>query len=402
MTKHIVIAGSGFAGTWAALAAARALSLAGQEEAVAVTVVSPEATLQIRPRLYEAAFDEMAPETGPLFAAAGVRHLAGVVTAVDSQARRIGVKDRDGMETALPYDRFVLATGSSLFRPDIPGLAEHAFDVDQLEGARRLHAHLESLAARPDTPTRNSVVVVGGGFTGIELAAELPARLRTILGQDTSPRVVVLERAPAVGWELGDGPRPIIEEALADAGVESIAGAGAAAIDATGVTTTDRRRIDAATVVWTAGMRASPIAALIPGAHDTLGRVAADRFLRAQGVPGIFVAGDVALAATDDAGNTALMSCQHALKLGRVAGHNAAAELVGLPLHPYSQPLYVTCLDLGPWGAVQTQGWERDVVLVRDEAKALKRDINTVWIYPPEPDRETAFKLADPAFEIVG
>ncbi|MBI1179621.1 MAG: NAD(P)/FAD-dependent oxidoreductase [Alphaproteobacteria bacterium] len=402
MTKQILIAGSGFAGTWAALAAARAVSLAGKEGEIAVTVVSPEPALHMRPRLYETAFDEMTPGIGPLLEAVGVRHLPGTVSDVDTAGRRVTVAGKDGTERVLSYDRFVLATGSTLFRPAIPGLAEHAFDVDQFDGATRLHDHLTALAGRPDTPARNTVVVVGGGFTGIELATKLPARLRSILGPDAAVRVVVLERAPAVGWELGDGPRPVIEEALADAGVESRTGAAAGAIDAGGVVTTSGERIEAATVVWTAGMRASPLAARIPGAHDALGRLAADRYLRAQGVPGVFVAGDVALAATDDDGNTALMSCQHALKLGRVAGHNAAAELAGLPLHPYSQALYVTCLDLGPWGAVQTEGWDRRVVLTRGEAKALKREINTKWIYPPAPDRQAAFTLADPAYEIVG
>ncbi len=107
------------------------------------------------------------------------------------------------------------------------------------------------------------------------------------------------------------------------------------------------------------------------------------------------------MAATDDDGNTALMCCQHALSLGRVAGHNAAAELLGLPTVRYSQPEYVTCLDLGPWGAVYTEGWERQVKLVREEAKSLKRRINTEWIYPPKADREAALAAADPAFVVV-
>ena len=91
----------------------------------------------------------------------------------------------------------------------------------------------------------------------------------------------------------------------------------------------------------------------------------------------------------------------HALSLGRVAGHNAAAELVGLATHPYSQPKYVTCLDLGPWGAVYTEGWDRQVKMQRAEAKDLKRSINTQWIYPPKADREAAFAVANPDYVIV-
>lgn len=148
-------------------------------------------------------------------------------------------------------------------------------------------------------------------------------------------------------------------------------------------------------------MRAHPLAAQIDGDHDRFGRIHADQYLHARGVQGVFVTGDVALAATDEAGNAAAMSCQHALSLGRVAGYNAGAELAGLPLHPYSQPKYVTCLDLGPWGAVYTEGWDRQVHLSGKEAKELKRTINTQVIYPPEANREAAFAVANPDFVIV-
>ena len=127
----------------------------------------------------------------------------------------------------------------------------------------------------------------------------------------------------------------------------------------------------------------------------------ADPDPRANRVKDVFVTGDVARAATDDAGNYALMCCQHALSLGRVAGHNAAAELVGLPLHPYSQPKYVTFIDLGPWGALYTEGWDRQIRLTREDAKAIKTDINTKWIYPPAPDRDAAFAVSSPDYIIV-
>ncbi len=79
MTKDIVIAGSGFAGMWAAISAARAIALAGREKDVRVTIVSPSANLAIRPRLYEAVLDDMNPNIAPLLDAVGVRHIAGLV-----------------------------------------------------------------------------------------------------------------------------------------------------------------------------------------------------------------------------------------------------------------------------------------------------------------------------------
>lgn len=401
MTQHIVIAGSGFAGTWSALSAARAVALAGKEREVEITVVSPTPNLCIRPRLYETVFEEMAPDLAPLFAAVGVRHLAGTVETIHAEGHALDVLGADGKRDTLPYDRFVLAAGSRLFLPDIPGLEAHSFNVDQLASAMALDAHLRALAGRPETAARNTVVVAGGGFTGIETVAEMPRRLREIFGDDARIRVVVLEQAPAIGPDLGPVPRPVIEEALAECGVEVITGAGATAIDPDGVTTSSGARIATHTVVWTAGARANPLAAQIAGEHDRFGRVHADQYLHAKRVADVFVTGDVAMVATDDQGHVASMSCQHALSLGRVAGHNAAAELVGLPLHPYSQPKYVTCLDLGAWGAIFTEGWDRQVKLTREVGKATKRAINTEWIYPPRADREAAFATANPDHVIV-
>lgn len=107
--------------------------------------------------------------------------------------------------------------------------------------------------------------------------------------------------------------------------------------------------------------------------------------------------------ACDEVGNFAVMSCQHAIPLGRYAGNNAAAELIGVAPMIYSQPKYVTCLDLGAWGAVYTEGWERTVSPPTDtaEAKQLKQQINSVWIYPPAADRATALAAADPLIPVA-
>ena len=82
-----------------------------------------------------------------------------------------------------------------------------------------------------------------------------------------------------------------------------------------------------------------------------------------------------------------MFSCQHALRLGKVAGENAARDLLALPLVPYRQTRYVTCLDLGRSGAVLTQGWDRVPQKTGDEAKAVKTQINRVRIYPPKGSR---------------
>ena len=401
MQKHIVIAGSGFAGTWAAISAARAVALAGKESEVGITVVSPLANLVIRPRLYEAAFENLSPDIQPLLDVIGVRHLPGTVTQITPDAHQVSVTRADGSQLVIDYDKFILATGSQLFTPPIPGLKKFSFNVDQLENAQQLDAHIKALSGCAETPARNTVVIAGSGLTGIETAAEMPDRLRAVLGGDAKIRVILVEQASAIGPHLGPAPRRVVEEALAECGVELMVDKAVVSIDAQGIELSSGERIESNTIVWTAGARAHPLAAQIPGEHDRLGRLAASPYLHAKGNPDIFVTGDVAHAATDDLGNFALMSCQHALSLGRVAGHNAAAELVDLPLHPYSQPKYVTCLDLGSWGALYTEGWDPKISLMREEAKSLKQEITTKWIYPPAPDREAAFAVANPDFVIV-
>jgi len=103
----------------------------------------------------------------------------------------------------------------------------------------------------------------------------------------------------------------------------------------------------------------------------------------------------------DELGNHALMTCQHAIPMGRHSGNNAAADLLGLQPVVYRQPKYVTCLDLGEWGATFSEGWERELKLHGQEGKDLKRQINSVWIYPPAADRALALAAADPLIAIV-
>ncbi|MFX6578788.1 FAD-dependent oxidoreductase [Acinetobacter baumannii] len=400
MSKRIIIAGSGFAGLWAALAAQRAIHLASQEQNVEVMMVSPSPNVGIRPRLYEAVLENMNPDISELLSVVGVKFLAGWVNKLDVNQQTIEVATTDGNKQNLSYDRFVLATGSTTFMPPIPGLKEYGFSVNTLEDAEKLDHHLKNLATKPANAARNTVVVAGGGLTGLETVTEMPERLRSILGE-MDVRVVLVDSSTDIGAAMGDQAATVIREALNELGVEGKAGLRVTALDATGVTLSNGEKIETETVIWTAGMRANPLASQIAGEKDNLGRLIGDAYLHAPEAKNIFVTGDTVKVPTDDLGNFNVMSCQHAMSLGRVAGYNAAAELVDLPLHPYSQPKYVTCVDLGPWGALYTEGWDRQVQFVREEAKKIKQEINTVWIYPPVADREAVFAIANPDFVIV-
>lgn len=396
-TQSIVVVGCGFAGLWSALGAARLLDKVGADaRSIEVALIAPEPVLHLRTRLHEAAPLSMRAPLLPLFEAVGVRYIQGRVERIRAGAHAVDAVDARGGQFELGYDKLVLASGSRLHRPDLPGLHDHAYSIDQTDEAAALDLHFARLADQPATVARNTVVVVGGGFTGIEVASELVGRLRALWGGAAPIRIELIEQAAELGPDIGPAMRPTIENALRELGVAWRLNTTVSAVDPHGLTTSDGRRIEADTVIWTAGLRADALAAQIEGPRDRLGRLHVTDDLRVAQCPDVFAAGDVALALTDGDGHHTLMSCQHARMMGRFAGHNVAAALVGVPALPYRQPNYVTCLDLGAWGAIHSEGWGREVKFVGAKAKAIKRFINTDLIYPPAPDRAAALAAADP------
>lgn len=400
MKKQILIVGSGFAGMWAAVSAARVADLNGSND-LQITVLAPRPELRVRPRFYEENVAGLVAPLTELFAELDVTFIAGNAERVDAKEKNVWYRGQNGETAALTYDRLILATGSQARRPAIPGLDRFAFDIDQLESALRFEKHLDGLAQQPDSPARNTVVVCGGGFTGIELATELPARLRERLGEDTQTKIIVVERGEKIGGRFSEALASVIADASAALGVEWRVNSEVAAIDADGVTLKSGERIAAATVVWTAGVEAHPLTRQIDAGRDVQGRLRVNDLLQVPGRPEVYAVGDTAHAQTDDRGHTALMTCQHAIQLGKFAGHNAAASLLNAEPYPYRQVNYVTCLDLGGWGAVYTEGWEQAVKCVREEAKKIKIAITNELIYPPAADRAVAFAAADPLAKFV-
>ena len=204
MSQKILIVGAGFAGVWGALGAARVLDGAGVRTSdVEITLISPKPELQIRPRLYESEPQRMAAPLRPLLDAVGVKFLEGSVEAISVHDKTVSVVSANGSTLSLAYNRLLLTSGSRLNRPPIPGLAEYAFSVDRIEDAVVLDNHLRELAKRPDSPARNTIAVVGCGFTGIEVATELPKRIRELFGADAAVRVVVIGSQDDIGPDLG-------------------------------------------------------------------------------------------------------------------------------------------------------------------------------------------------------
>ncbi len=392
MNDDVLIVGGGFAGAWAAAGVVRTRRAAGvSDERIRVTLINPADDMVIRPRLYESDPQQMRVPLDRFLGPIGVRRVAATVTGIDTTTQTVSAVERDGSLRDWRYDRLVLAAGSKTVRPTING-GEHLFDVDTLPSAAALHSHILCLRNRPAEAGIWTAVIVGAGFTGIELATELTERLAAV--SDGHPvRVVLVERATAVGPELGEGPRPEILRALEETGVEVFVNISVASVSPSTVTLSDGTVIDACTVVWTGGMRASDLTGQVPGERDAIGRLRVDEFLRVAGVPHVFAAGDTAAAVAED-GHVVMQSCQHAIPQGKFVGANVASDLLGLPLVPFAPNPYVTCLDLGSAGAVLTSGWERAVVQTGPDAKALKRLINAK-IYPALDDADTILLHAD-------
>ncbi|MEM9200931.1 MAG: FAD-dependent oxidoreductase [Actinomycetota bacterium] len=362
---RLVILGAGFAGIWAAIAARETVSSLAVD--IDIEVIAPQDRFVPRPRLYQANPEQITVPLREILEARRIQHVEATVTAIDPGDAIVRIIDADGVEDHRRYDRLIVATGSTLRPPPIE--QDHLHDIDTLETAKALDRRLGQLG--PDA----TVVVVGAGFVGVELACELPTRI-------PDARIVLLERATTVAPDMGPNPRPVIEAALAELGVEVRTGVSIESFDGATVTLADGEQFSAEVVVWAGGIQASSLTAQVPGDRDEHGRLSVDQTQRVRGQAAIFAAGDTAVP-LDESGQPVAQSAQHAMPQGTTAGHNAVADLSGAPLIELTTMPYGVCLDLGAAGAVFTQGWERDVALVGDDAKAIKRDIMNTWLYPP-------------------
>ena len=259
------------------------------------------------------------------------------------------------------YDRLVIALGSRL---EPAGAARHRARLRRRQLRRRLalDRHLQTL------PLGATVTVVGSGFTGVELATELAARFR----------VVLLERADGPGAE--PGRRPARDDRAAPS-TRSASRSGSAST----LRAHRRRHRPCGAAAWPR----IPCTRTLPAERDRAG----PPHHRAE--PGRTRA---APASTPPATwrtpwptttHVALMSCQHAIKLGQFAGHNAA-ERPARPSDAAVSPAHLSHVPgSGDAGAVQTEGWERRVLIAGAEVKTIKRQINPVWAALP-PSRSTA------------
>ena len=341
MTRlRVVIVGAGFGG----LAAARALSHAPAD----VVVIDAKNHHTFQPLLYQVATAALSPAAIAwpirhlLKTQANARVLMSQVVGVDGDARHVVTASGE----TIGYDQLVIAAGAahSYFGHDDAWPA-HAPGLKTLEDAldmrRRILSAVEraELAGRGEAaPSLTSFVVVGGGPTGVELAGAIAEIARDALKSEfrhidpAASRIVLVEAGPRI---LPTFPERLAADAarrLARYGVEVMTGATVMDIDAAGVALEDGR-IDAATVLWAAGVRAGALISGLPGEHDRAGRARVAADLSLPGHPDIFVIGDGAAASS--LGGTPVPGIAPAAKqMGAYVGQVIARRLSGRPAPP--------------------------------------------------------------------
>lgn len=375
---HLVILGGGHAGSSAAFAAARARELFNKGQKLEITLINQTEFLGIRPRYYQYELEATQVKLSEYLKPIGVNLYVDKVQNINLSAGEILCNNR-----LVTYDSLILALGSS---PNtlVPGSAEHCHDIDSYPAAKKFRDALEiHIVNKPHERCR--IVILGGGITGLELACELPVTIQKIYSklnlQAEYPEIVIMGRGK-ISDGLGIEPAKYINNALQFAKVTQVDNANIEKVEKNQVIYNNGMILAADFIVSTLGMSANHIIRNLEVEKDKLGRIIVNKYLQIPNRNNCFAVGDIA--ATEVAPDiVAPMSCQHGRPQGRYAGYNAAANLFACEMLEYSQPNYVTCIDLGAWGAVYTEGWERQVKLTGSDAKKLKRHINEERIYPP-------------------
>jgi NADH dehydrogenase len=337
-TPEVVIVGGGFGG----LAAARGLRRAP----VHVTLLDRHNHHLFQPLLYQVATAGLSPAeiASPirriLWRQRNTSVLLAEVTAVDPAAKRVVLSDG-----ALAYDTLILAPGATHsyfghdeWEPHAPGLKSLE---DALEIRRRALLAFERAEREADVEARRqwlTFVVIGGGPTGVEMAGAFGEIARNTLARDfrhidpRTARVILVEAGPRI---LPAYPDDLAEKAtrqLEGLGVQVWTGAPVTDVGEGGVRMGEDR-VAARTVVWAAGVQASPLARSLGAPLDRAGRVRVERDLTVPGHPDVFVVGD--LAALEQDGRLVPGVAPAAIQMGRHAASNVARALRGEPPLPF-------------------------------------------------------------------
>ncbi|MDF3300543.1 NAD(P)/FAD-dependent oxidoreductase [Streptomyces tropicalis] len=329
MQHRIVVLGAGYAGAVTAGRLARRL----RREDAAITLVNAEPDFVERVRLHQLATGQtLEPRPlGAMFVGTGVAFRQARVTGVDADRRSVALTGADGTGE-LPYDTLVYALGSAWNDQAVPGVAEHAHEIAGRPGALRLRERLAGLGAGA------SVVVVGGGLTGLEAVTEI-AEARPDLD-------VALAARGGLGDWLSPKGRRHLRKVVDRLGITVYEDTAVTAVEADRVTTADGASIPAEVTVWTTGFAVHPIARATTLEVSGTGRIVVDRTMRSVSHPDVYAVGDAALA-TGPGGKPLRMSCASGTPMAWLAAGVIAARLTGGKLPRVPLRYFNQCISLG-------------------------------------------------------
>lgn len=363
-TVRVVVVGAGFAG----FESARQISRKAQkpETNVAVTVVSADDFMVYTPLLPDVAgglLDARFVAVPLSQTLPGVDVVTGRVDSVDFDAKTLRYCGREGESSTLEWDRLVLTPGSVTRLFDIPGLADHARGLKTTTEALYLRDQLISqleLASRDGdadlVEQRRTFVIVGASYAGTELVTQMRALADEVAAErhfdPASVRFVLLDVASQVMPEVGDKLSRKVLDVLRRRGIEVRLETSLDSVAHDHVVLTDGSKVPTRTVVWAAGVTASPLIAKL-GLPTEKGRLKVGADLTVEDHPDVFAAGDAA--AVPDLANPGQVTpptAQHATRQGKVLARNVLASIgIGTAIQYRHSDLGLV-VDLGPGFAV--------------------------------------------------
>ncbi|MEU0303428.1 NAD(P)/FAD-dependent oxidoreductase [Streptomyces sp. NPDC006175] len=362
---RILVVGAGFAGVECVRRLERTLA-PGEADIALVTPFSYQLYLPLLPQV---ASGVLTPQSVAVSLRRSRRHRTRIVPGgaigVDTKAKVCVVRKITDEIVNEPYDYIVLAAGSVTRTFDIPGLVDNARGMKTLAEAAYIRDHvisqLDLADASQDEAERASrlqFVVVGGGYAGTETAACLQRLTCNAVKHypRLDPKLIkwhLIDIAPKLMPELGDKLGLSALEILRKRGIEVSLGVSVAEAGPDKVTFTDGRVLPCRTLIWTAGVAASPLIATLD-AETVRGRLAVTPEMTLPGSDGVFALGDAAAVPDLDKGDGAICppTAQHAMRQGRKLADNIIASLRGRPLQPYVHKDLGLVVDLGGRDAV--------------------------------------------------
>jgi NADH:quinone reductase (non-electrogenic) len=358
---RIVIAGGGFAGLYAAIHFEKRLARRADIE---VTLISRENFILFTPMLHEVAAGDLYPGdiVNPLRRI--LRHVKVVTAemqAVDLGARRVhclgGIANR---KVEFEFDHLLFSLGSETNFFNIDGVHDWSVTMKSLSDAallrNRMVALLEEASLQSDEAARRQLltfVTAGGGFSGTETTGAVNDFVRETVRyypqlSEEWIRVVMVHPGNFILPELGEELGHYAERKLRDRQVEVIKGTRVANYDGTAVTLSDGTSIPARTLIWTAGVKPSPVIASLPFQKER-GRLLVNEFMVIPGASGLWAAGDCAAIpeVKGGAGNFYPPTAQHGLREGVTVAKNIEATILGRPLKPFRYEMMGQLASIG-------------------------------------------------------